>query len=123
MTELYYTDPLAAAYMMREFGVNYYIIHEEHGKLIVTDIELASPDFESKTLKSQNKKGVTYCFDDCGYDLYVETDNHHIFEPKSCDTVLSNGGFQYLFDKNSSAEDGERILLRGNNRFFMPEVA
>ena len=112
MTEekLYYTDPLAAAYMAREFGVN------------IIDADGDSCNHESIDWAMF----IAMDFD----QLYIHPDSYHIFEPQvgdlvtheyycpECSESLTTWGEAF----SQQLDSGEyKIIQRNNKPFFWPE--
>ena len=115
--KLYYTDPLAAAYMAREFGIR-----------LEGDIKWYNcADWASKSLA-----------DDRNNEIYIHPDSYHIFEPKMGDIVEWDGlMFGIVIGKDESddtigVQHGESdvytipseelgIIQRNNKPFFNPQ--
>ncbi len=76
MTKLYFTDPIKALYMMKEFGIKFYA-DTESGLINFADFEVCegaiSIEELFKTIKTYPKK------------LYIAKESEHIFEPKEGD--------------------------------------
>ena len=99
MTKYYYTDPLKAAYMAREFGVRFW--NGEH--------ELHHLPFVDAEAEGRN---------------IIHPDSEHIFSPIEWDCMLSDGGALFRF---MSAPDGVKFkecstIMRDNKHFFTPEA-
>lgn len=105
--KLYYKDPLAAAYMEREFGV--------------------------KSELTSVTKTVIPPVDEIKY--VVDSDNYHIFEPQVGDLWAGKGEdarccVWYMdeehnvtkFKKDKGLRQRMKIYSRNNKPFFMPEV-
>ena len=112
----YYTCPIKALYMMKEFKVKYDFENEEGLIRIIKTPEIRKDNFMRK--------------------IYVGKESEHIFEPKKGDlagftrddgisTVAQydeakkafiNGSFRILKKYNPE------IIIRDNKHFFMPEV-
>lgn len=136
MTKLYYTCPIKALYMSKEFEVKFYIYGEqliehnlstgevEGSKKIKIDFEdeylnqILDSFSEIKNLKSR---------------IYVAKESEHIFKPQELDigftssrnqTQFNHGAFIFLELKTIgwSPIDEGRIIMRNNKQFFMPEV-
>ena len=150
MTKLYYTDPLAAAYMAREFGV----------KMILGSTLYSIKKYPS-LLKEYEDRGYVSPRD---YDFwhswkknfhtekfYIDPEQHKIFEPKEGDVLMYSEGEKYggrlraaeCFDTGNYINIGTRgvisyscrkdaetkipfrehkIIQRDNKPFFMPEI-
>ena len=83
--KLYYKDPLAAAYMMREFDVK---IHTGGGDMCVITVDFCLNRYEQD-------------FTSLGGKLYIHPSSYHIFEPQQKDFVWMGGhtGFADYYKK------------------------
>ena len=108
MEKLYYTDPLASAYMAREFGVE--LINEDGHKYYVRNII---------TMHNLGK-------------LYIHPDSYHIFEPQVGDvfstTRADATSVEFVMSDIRATEfkhliitQGAKIIQRNNKPFFWPE--
>lgn len=117
--KMYYTDPLKASWMAREFGVKFFDggLPDEDGDFYEIGV-LGCLD-EAMRL-TWNKIYLTKPF------VYTHPDSMHIFEPKVGDVVLTgdNDYMEITYDVASfSARHGFRtIIQRDNKAFFWPEV-
>ena len=116
MPKLFYTDPLVAAYMAREFGVKVLVENPAWG--VGGHIWSDSPnDIYNGWIEFDGEEGN------------IHPDSHHIFEPQKVDMVLWANGIS----TSSGAGDGSdslkrvlshplsKIILRDGKQFFMPE--
>ena len=112
MTKYYYTCPIKAAYMAKEFGI---IIGMIVGS---SEIIRCSKDWENV---------VNYR---CG-NMYVAPESKHIFEPEAGD-IFSYKMFgkvaTYILPENQDGKEWVKeaneiqIIMRAGKQFFMPEV-
>jgi len=115
----YYTCPIKALYMMKEFGIEFYT----KGFL---DVE---SDFLEKELGFHLEIRTLYnklC--QVNSKIYVAKESEHIFEPKKHDlginlVFLNSLYFDGLdwFIENIKFKNAD-IIMRGQKQFFMPEV-
>jgi hypothetical protein len=79
MTELYYDDPVIAAYMMREFGVNYYTAEYGNGEGmdLIDDYDNLLDEYTASYNDFPN--------------LFVHSDSLYIFYPQVGDMVIERG--------------------------------
>lgn len=116
MKKLYYTCPIKAIYMMKEFGVELEF-PDDDGELF--DFKHCGINGESV---SEFLEGVE------GYPnkIYVAKDSEHIFEPKSHDVVFSQeqqfSKIHPKLHKDVITYLGGNIVMRNDKHFFMPEV-
>lgn len=130
----YYTDPLEAAYMAREFGVRFY----------TDDEDVPEPDREFGWEKCRSRDKLAdfegYYSNLCEANkLLIHPDSYHIFEPIAGDWLnVSSDSMQgyHLFD-DTDDYDGKsiyskhrgsfcpvsnlKIIQRDNKPFFWPE--
>lgn len=121
--KLYYTDPLQAAWMAREFGVKFE--NEDDAAMFVIE-----GGDEYATL-SQMQQTIT------SKKYYIHPDSYHIFEPQEGDVVeyniicdkypLEKRASHCLVTKTMMQTLGaiwvlEEIIQRNNTAFFMPLV-
>lgn len=132
MSKLFYSDPLKAAYMSREFGVEY--MEECNGDIAKVTVEveqyewlnpggITSPDqkyiqinvkFSAPMVTAHSvDNGKTWTpeyFDKIWtqYKLYpkyyIHPDSLHIFDPKEGDVVVNPNGYPYLVSGGDMAE-------------------
>lgn len=115
MSKLYYTDPLAAAYMAREFGVKlqaHYNVTQNLGDALTYDEIVLMLDFER---------------------FYIHPDSYHIFEPRAGDVmiteipgtssveVVSSDIRAREFIDHLVEKRGAKIIQRQGKPFFWPE--
>jgi len=138
MTRYYYTCPIKALYMMKEFGVELYI----EGK------QLSSCNLSTGEV-DKNEKIIQIDFEEEYLDqilgsfgeirnleskIYVKVGSGSIFEPKPYDLRIDNSGdaceFQDChewiayneFRSNNPKNHNPKIIMREGKQFFMPEV-
>lgn len=116
MTKYFYTDPLAAAWMQKHFGMRF-----EFG-------ELHNPEFAIRHR----------IYRDEPMTVYLHSDSLPLLEPRGRDLLFKEAEYQALddirfaenpndpdgFHKNLNArfiERGYRIVLRDGKPFFWPE--
>jgi len=122
MTKLYYNDPLASAYMAREFEIRF---TDHHGEEIQPDgyatLEFVYPDRKPEDYLTGNH----YMLD----DFYIHPDSLDIFKAKvgdllACDTKV--WWAQYIeqiptADKLKWVEYANfRVIQRNGKHFFTP---
>jgi hypothetical protein len=138
----YYTCPIKALYMMKEFGVEFETKHQSEfngkhffrglGKLWVDNIDISGDSIRICSLLYLENNDKT-CVNN---KFYVAEESEHIFEPKNYDLAkftrddgistiaqydevkkaFINGNFRILKKYNP------KIIMRDNKQFFMPEV-
>jgi len=123
--KLYYTDPLAAAYMAKEFGVKFSAKLWEHRE-IVEDL-FDAYDFIRRyeaQLSSEQPNGPL---------IYIHPDSYHIFEPQDGDWGRTSSGYWCYYEKDNESwwmaghgltrveDDLVKIIQRNHKPFFMPE--
>lgn len=112
----YYKDPLAAAYMAREFGIKLYWLNKKGAKR-----------------EPQSHKTVLGYAYEANLELpdrfYIHPDSHHIFEPIVCDVGVDDNGTPVEYAAGAWVGDGSpvgvepvRIIQRNGRPFFWPEV-
>lgn len=144
--KLYYDDPLAAAYMVREFCVRVYgefskpknassivscefiievfpLGNTKYEQMVVPTTR-TSPTHEIELVDTGEieELKVPGCE---GVKFVVHPDSHHVFEPQEGD-LLTNKHFDpheliYEWQPASFFEEGEEIIRRNGKPFFMPE--
>lgn len=119
---LYYTCPIKALYMMKEFEVkieqlvNYSELPRKFIDVSIKEmIDDILPYFNPK-YEMQNR-------------LYTKKESEHIFEPKHLDYRMSqfdSGGYKsvsmYLMQNGNHQLYKTEIILRNGKQFFSPEV-
>ncbi len=123
MTKLFYSDPLAAAYMTREHGVKVVVADNEDVVQSVSDIAF---DYAFESLVEHDEEL-----------LYVHPDSEHIFEPQEGDIILHGDWHLEVMDVTDDnysvylcidpveLEETDKyvsIIQRNSKPFFMPEV-
>lgn len=131
MTRYYYSCPLQAAYMAKEFGMR--ILATHHGEQIDT-----------------HGNCIAYCEHEFGWEspFYIRPDSQHLLHPKRGDLVLATytkessfvyrhvtmvcdryylvGGFPDQYGYPDYINNGDRKILkviqRNGKPFFWPEV-
>jgi|DEB0MinimDraft_6_1074348.scaffolds.fasta_scaffold00048_12 hypothetical protein len=107
--KLYYDDPLIAAYMAREFGVNYNIYRRVKGEWIKVPLHIKDAKRATKTyvsnliLKSKRKKH------------FIHTDSIGIFEPQVGDLITDKHDFKL---NKSDYESPSKFLIEKSNELF-----
>lgn len=135
MTRYYYTCPIKALYMIKEFGVEFEIVNEDE-----EDEDEAQPYFDFRCWEIESPETINTLLDvlDCGGRIYVKYESAYIFEPKEGDIGFCNldniyGGTRIApisFDLGGWKATGHmwevaknpKIIFRDNKQFFMPEV-
>ena len=115
--KLYYTDPLASAYMAREFGVEFL-------KDGLCDEETQCYWKIHVNTKFYNNAVQLMLLDKHKIRFIIHPDSLHIFEPMNGDLVVNytvDENLYYEWDSRSIFEDGEEIIQRNGKAFFMPE--
>ena len=139
MTRLYYTCPIKALYMAKEFGVKTYMeakiissCNLTTGEITKGGVDIFSfeeyfDDILGNDLEALNNNDIK---------IYVATESEHIFKPINNDLAqftrddgistiaqydqvkkaFINGNFRILKKYNL------KIIMRDNKQFFMPEV-
>jgi hypothetical protein len=140
----YYTCPIKALYMMKEFGVQFMTKHKSNfngeyffrgfGNLWVTDVDIDSDCCSLRLIDLLHCKDEDATrFND---EIYVVKESEHIFEPKEGDKGIERnlhsqdlcfyGGkyWRYENEEMQKAPHQQRvdIIIRNNKQFFMPEV-
>lgn len=117
----YYTDPIAAAYMAKHFGMSFDQFRLEHPD------DLAHPGYEP------NPKGVFIGWTGKRF-FYIRPDSLHLLEPKEGDLCEKNSkptschycGMDRLFNANADTIElyGNdcTILKRNGVAFMWPEL-
>ena len=117
MTKLYYDDPLIAAYMGREFGVEF----ENEDETATFVMEGGA---EYATL-SQIQQCVLH------HKYYIHPDSYHIFEPRGDDIGIADGILCHYYksykewigtDDLETAFCTAEIIMRDGKHFMMPSV-
>ncbi len=140
MKKLFYTDPLAAAYMAREFGV----------EILIENIRYQPDNGEDPNILTSDYQKIIDAFTFNSGD--VSPDSYHIFEPQVGDLildtdednetfvqwVLEKGDDEYIVDDrlyNGKVRSGaynngydskvffdqfDKIIQRNNKPFFHP---
>ena len=108
---LYFTCPIKALYMMKEFGVKFECKSEE--TVIIDEIEQEDPtfyDFADWGVDAESIADLLESFkNDYPKKIYVAPESEHIFEKTTNDICQRVG--------NSC-----QIILREDKQFFEPEV-
>lgn len=111
---LYFTCPIKALYIMKEFGVKFECKSEETA--IIDEIEQEDAtiyDFADWGVDAESIADLLESFkNDYPKKIYVAAESEHIFELKENDY-----GGDFGFTGMSHV-----ILLRDNKQFFMPKV-
>lgn len=127
MYKLYYKDPLKAAYMAREFGVQILIENEKYEEDNGQDPYKYIADWY---IICEQKK----FYKDEGN---IHPDSYDIFKPKGGDIGIGIGEYNYIYcyeDDNTgwgtedcspqlfAKDDKIEKILRDGKHFFMPEI-
>ena len=119
----YYDCPIKALYMMKEFGVEFFI-KDDNGD---------DYDFTEWHLNSQNVLELFTELEAFPCRIYVKSESEHIFEPKEGDLGIYDGGELWRFitgkwyfrnDFEDRTEDYDfitNIIKRDNKHFFNPK--
>lgn len=105
----FYTDPLAAAYMHREFDVDYALSDPFNTEVM-----------NYASLEDRIKR-------DCCKPVYIHPDSYHIFEPQVGDMVIASDSTWCAITvcDHGYADMAKRkeykIIQRNNKPFFWPE--
>lgn len=102
--KMYYNDPLIAAYMAREFGVECYCLYTDEEREDY-DEPNASYDFGDAELSAETWQDVIG--GECRR-MYVAEDSLPIFSPRTTDLFLP--------------DHAAHIIWRDGKNFFMPQV-
>jgi hypothetical protein len=131
----YYTCPIKALYMMKEFGVEFETKHQSEfngkhffrglEKLWVDNIDISGDSIRICSLLYLENNDKT-CVNN---KFYVDKESEHIFEPKKGDLAhydLNGGSGVYQFTNKpirwAEGVTNIQIIRRDNKQFFMPEV-
>lgn len=126
MPKYYYTCPIKALYMMKEFGVKF---------------ELGYGAFRNYKIEDNSIHSIREFINDCldyGQDFRkfcVSEESEHIFEPKEGDVGLLDNRHSAIFQGGSwrydemisdskpyfEKEHRGKIIMRDNKQFFMPK--
>jgi len=112
----YYTCPIKALYMMKEFGVKYDFENEEGLIRIIKIPEIRRDNFMRKIYVATKSQEI---FKPRNYDLSGFTRDDGISTIGQYDEAKKafiNGNFRILKKYNP------KIIMRDNKQFFMPEV-
>lgn len=135
MTRYYYTCPIKALYMMKEFGVEFEIENEDFED---EDDGFTEPYFDYRLWEIESPETINSLLDvlDCNGKIYVQSGNEHIFEPKEGDIGIERnlhsvdtcyfGGKYWAYEneerRSTPHQQRVKIILREGKQFFMPEV-
>ena len=138
MPKYYYTDPLKAAWMAREFGVKIYAYIN-----VIGGNNCRIGDVDCKIHKEIDEKPIMYlnpndCFKNprtlpyAGWQQavdkwYIHPDSLHILKPKVGDIAwwnIADGSSALVIITPLFIKQGglQEIIQRDNKAFFMPEV-
>ena len=107
MTErLYFTCPIKALYMMKEFGVEFYI---EGKQLSSCNLSTGEVDKNEKTIQIDFEEEYLDQIKNLESKIYVAAGSENIFKKTTSDICQRIGS-------------GCQIILREDKQFFMPEV-
>lgn len=121
MTKLYYTDPLKAAYMAREFGVEMCAAVKDELCGYIYSYNYGG-DWLSIILDSKGIRDSAWAKPE---NFHVLPEFHHIFEPQQGD--IDSFGAEYsrgvwFYGDYEQVYDYAKIIMRNGKHFFMPEV-
>lgn len=128
MTRLFYTCPIRALYMMKEFDVKLKI---KWKGLYASEIIEHEDDFENitKIYQLDSWGGDSPCLSYEEIELIsVAPESEHIFDLKEGDYFISNDPYDgegSIFQSDGSTHDQkicEKIIMRDNRQFFAAEV-
>ena len=117
----YFTCPIKALYMMKEFGV----------KFECKDANGEFYDFQEWFLNSNNISELSLELENFPISIYVKKESEHIFEPKDDDLILhsspdSDDDAYKLWKSDIGSvwlkKYFSKTIMRDNKQFFMPEV-
>jgi hypothetical protein len=135
----YYTDAIVALYMMKEFGVEFYVDRSD-GISGLNSYNMRTADKTKVSLEEYFKENNNDIFliieDSQDLAFTVTKESEHIFEPRNYDLAgftrddgistiaqydeakkaFINGSFRILKKYNP------KIIMRDNKQFFYPEV-
>ena len=140
MTRYYYTCPIKALYMMKEFGVEFETYHQskidgrpfffkKFNDMWVNNVGIDDGDGSVRLVD------LLYCKDESktrvNDKIYVSKESEHIFEPKTND-IFSYKMFgrvaTYILPENQDGKEWAKeaseikIIMRDDKEFFMAEV-
>lgn len=130
MPRYYYTCPIKALYMMKEFGVEFEIENEDFED---EDDGFTEPYFDFRLWEIESPETINTLLDilEGGGRIYVQYESRHIFEPKTND-IFSYKMFgmvtTYILPENQDGKEWAKevseikIIMRDDKEFFMPEV-
>ena len=123
----YYTCPIQALYMNKEFGVNFSEAHgANHADKFFQINETQLCDFATKAI--EDFRGIE--------QIYVAPESEHIFEPKEGDLgQMKAVGARFIVKYNESSKEwkewhcggyysdknGSDIIMRDGKQFFNPK--
>lgn len=110
MARLYYTCPIKALYMIKEFGVELEF-PDEDGDLF---------NFKHCGINGESVSEFLEGVDGYPEKIYVAKDSEHIFEPKDYDLRNDVDWNSKNYTKNLNSNC--KIIMRDDKHFFMPEV-
>lgn len=145
MIRYYYTHPIKALYMMKEFEVEFECLSDE--TVIVDGIEQKDElfyDFADWGVDAEMISDLLELFEGYPKRIYVKPKSEHIFEPKEGD--LDADGFSFTkgmpvinhmtgkidyytdacwlikIEEFTESKEKSKTIFRNNKQFFMPEV-
>jgi len=132
MTKLYYTDPLKAAYMAREFGVK--LANNNTDKPVGMSLFAHHSTLDNYTGGSVSCLGIDADLYE-GEEIYIHPDSNDIFEPQVGDLVLycstmrpriigkvTDGGYYDTEGLPMERNKYQYIIRRQHKQFFMPRA-
>jgi hypothetical protein len=129
----YYTDAIVALYMMKEFGVKFYVDRSD-GISGLNSYNIHTADKTKVSLEEYFKENNNNIFliieDSQDLAFTVTKESEHIFEPKKGDEgrwlrpigahYANHNGEQWV--SAGIEPNPPEIIMRDNKQFFMPEV-
>lgn len=126
LTTRYYDDPLAAAYMAREFGVKYQYWCEDDKEFYNIELRPFSANYDEFY-----PEGDDYQLNEDKY--YIHPDSYHILQPHNGDAGSDAKGFPLYYSDYFKVDDFywhysmgatgvvEKIIQRDDKQFFEPK--
>lgn len=130
MIKLFYTDPLIAAYMSREFGVRF-ANNNTDGAIKLDDLFVTFSSLDNHTSGQVSVMGLSVDLE-VEEEIYIHPEDYNIFEPQQNDvmrTIIPDSTSVENIGSDIRAKEfihlmktrGAKIIMRNNKHFFMPE--
>lgn len=132
MPKYYYTCPIKALYMIKEFGVEFETYHQskidgrpfffkKFNDMWVNNVNIDDGDGSVRLVD------LLYCKDESktrvNDKIYVSKESEHIFDPEEGDlTLLDKKEPCFAYKHSLIHKHRMSIIARDNKQFFMPEV-